>query len=303
MKNNFKAGFIGCGNMGGVLAAVAAKSMVAKAAECEASGKVAEGVVSGEAAGCSFQGAVYVADHNASKTARLAETFGCKESTAEEIAKTCDLIFLGVKPQVMPAACAQIKDILAERMKSAKNNEDHFCVVSMAAGIKIASYKDYLGDVPFIRIMPNTPCATGAGVILYTPGELATAEDEAAFVELMRPAGIIERMAEAKIDAGCAVTGCGPAFVYMFIDAFIDGAVRAGLPGEQAKRFAIQTVLGSAMMCAQNGAAEPAKLKADVCSPAGSTIEGVAVLEEYSFRSAVMEAVKAAYDRTVELGK
>ena len=271
--------------MGGVLAAVAAKGMAAKAAEGP------------------FDGTVLVADLDAAKTSHLAESFGCKVSSTDEIAKTCDFIVLGVKPQVVAAVCAQIKDILAERMKAAEKGEDHFCLVSMAAGVPIASYKEWLGNIPFIRIMPNTPCATGAGVILYTPGELATAEDEADFVELMRPAGIINRMEESKIDAGCAVTGCGPAFVYMFIDAFIDGAVRAGLPREQAKRFAIQTVLGSAMMCAQNGAAEPAKLKSDVCSPAGSTIEGVAVLEEYSFRSAVMEAVKAAYERTVELGK
>ena len=302
--DNIKAGFIGCGNMGGVLAAVAAKSLGLAPAQKEAQTKA--GGASGAA------GEVLAADHNQFKVDQLVETFGCKASNAAEIAAECGLIFLGVKPQVMDKACAEIKDILSARLgKSAKAAgqektaaaPDHFCIVSMAAGLKIESFKKMLGAVPVIRIMPNTPCATGAGTILYSLGEGVTQEDEQAFMRLMRPAGIIMRMDEAKIDAGCAVTGCGPAFVYMFIDALIDGAVRIGIPRVQAKQFAIQTVLGSAMMCAQSGAAEPAKLKADVCSPGGSTIEGVAVLEDYSLRAAVMEAVKASYERTMELGK
>ena len=279
--SNIKAGFIGCGNMGGVLAAVAAKALGLAPGQ--------DGVA---------EGMVYVADHNQFKVDQLADTFGCKPSKAEEIANECSLIFLGVKPQVMDKACAEIRDILTQRSK-----EDHFCVVSMAAGLKIEAFKKMLGKVPVIRIMPNTPCATGAGTILYSAGSGVTQDDITDFIQIMRPAGQICAMDEAKIDAGCAVTGCGPAFVYMFIDAMIDGAVRIGIPRVQAKQFVIQTVLGSAMMCAQNSAAEPAKLKADVCSPGGSTIEGVTALEDYAFRAAVMEAVKASYERTVELGK
>ncbi len=319
--DTIKAGFIGCGNMGGVLAAVAAKSL--GLAPGQNNGQSAAG--SQNAAGS--KGEVFVADHNQFKVDQLVETFGCRASNAAEIAAECDYIFLGVKPQVMNKACAEIKDILAARAKASQtasgqgskvaggagsgnaggaeskaDGSDRFCVISMAAGLKTEAYEKMLGKVPFIRIMPNTPCATGAGVILYSPGKLATQEDEMAFMQLMRPAGIISRLDEAKIDAGCAVTGCGPAYVYMFIDALIDGGVRIGLPREQAKRFAIQTVLGSAMMCAQSGAAEPAKLKSDVCSPGGSTIEGVTALEDYAFRAAIMEAVKAAWERNKELG-
>ncbi len=299
-----KAGFIGCGNMGGVLAAVAAKSLglapgqPAQGGEGNAQGGRACAAGSQNTAGS--KGEVFVADHNQFKVDQLVDTFGCRASSAAEIAAECDYIFLGVKPQVMDKACAEIKDILAARLKAA--GKGRFCVISMAAGLKTEAYEKMLGKVPFIRIMPNTPCDTGAGVILYSPGKLATQEDEMAFTQLMRPAGIISRLDEAKIDAGCAVTGCGPAYVYMFIDALIDGGVRIGLPREQAKRFAIQTVLGSAMMCAQSGAAEPAKLKSDVCSPGGSTIEGVTALEDYAFRAAIMEAVKAAWERNKELG-
>ncbi len=293
--SNIKAGFIGCGNMGGVLAAVAAKALGLGAANSAA-----------EAGG-----AVYVADHNQYKVDQLAETFGCKASSAEEIARECDMIFLGVKPQVMGNACEEIKDVLAERSKAASGTSAEKetgapsspCIVSMAAGLKIEYFEKQLGKVPVIRMMPNTPCATGAGVVLYSVSERVAPEAEQAFMELMRPAGMIIRMEEAKIDKGSAVSGCGPAFVYMFIDALIDAGVRVGLPRTQAKQLAIQTVLGSAMMCTQSGAAEPAKLKADVCSPAGSTIEGVMALEDYAFRAAIMEAVKASYERTVELGK
>ena len=214
--------------------------------------------------------------------------------TSMEVAKTCDFVVLGVKPQVLPSAAAQIKDALAAR--------DGFTVISMAAGVKIESIEARLGKVPVIRIMPNIPCASGEGAILYCWNELVSDETLIAFTQMFDPAGILMPIEEGKIDAGCAISGCGPAFVYMFIDALIDGGVRAGLPRDKAKLLAEQTVLGSAKNARDSGT-EPAKLKADVCSPAGSTIEGVAVLEEYSFRSAVMEAVKAAFDRTVELGK
>ena len=286
-KKQMTAGFIGCGNMGGVLAAVAAKSFGAK---------------KGEKTAC--QGQVLAADHNESKLQALAQSCGCTPSTAEEIARSCDFIFLGAKPQAMSQLCTEIKGILAQR-------RDHFCVVSMAAGLTIEAIRAMLEpdganeqapSIPIMRIMPNTPCASGAGIILYSLGEGVCAEDEQAFLALMNPAGTLSRLDEAKIDMGSALSGCGPAFVYSFIDALIDGAVRCGLPRAQAKQFAIQTVLGSAAMCAESGE-EPAKLRSDVCSPGGSTIEGIAVLEKNRFHYAVMEAVSAAYQRTVELGK
>ena len=270
MKENFKAGFIGCGNMGGALAGVAAKAL------------------GGER--------VLVTDHNLVKMAALSEKNGCITSDAANIAGSCDFVVVGVKPQVLPDALREIKEKLLARENGS------FALITMAAGIKISAIEEQLGQVPVIRIMPNTPCACGEGVILYCSNNLVTEDMLEAFRRMFAPAGLLISIAEAKIDAGSAVSGCGPAFVYMFIDALIDGGVRAGLPRAVAKNLAQQTVLGSAKYALDTGE-EPAKLKADVCSPAGSTIEGVAVLEEYSFRSAVMEAVKAAFDRTAELGK
>lgn len=269
MAQDIKAGFIGCGNMGGVLAAVAAKALGGSS--------------------------VYVFDKHPEKTGKLLLENSCKESGIAEIVEKCGIVVLGVKPQALPALLQTIKEPLAKRT-------DRFVVVSMAAGIRTSAIEAALGNVPVVRIMPNTPCASGEGVILCSAGAFAKKEDMDAVLKMFTPAGKLLTVPEGKIDAGCAVSGCGPAFVYMFIDALIDGGVRAGLTRDEAKLLAEQTVLGSAKYALESGA-EPAKLKADVCSPKGSTIEGVAVLEEYSLRSAVMEAVKAAYERTLELGK
>ena len=273
MNQDFIAGFIGCGNMGGTLAGVAAKALGGKR--------------------------LCVSDTDSNKTDIMSESFGCFVSNSKEIASSADFIVLGVKPQIMKQASAEIKDVLASRCNT---KDDEFAVVSMAAGVALESLKDMLGDVPLIRIMPNIPCASGEGVILYCKNALVSKAAEDNFLEMFGGAGLLISIEESKIDAASAVSGCGPAFVYMFIDALIDGGVRAGLPRETAKLLAEQTVLGSAKNALDTGT-EPNKLKADVCSPAGSTIEGVAVLEEYSLRSAVIEAVMASYQRTVELGK
>ncbi|MBR6424668.1 MAG: pyrroline-5-carboxylate reductase [Oscillospiraceae bacterium] len=265
----YKAGFIGCGNMGGTLAAVAAKAL--------------------------GEGQVRTADLDPEKLSRLKEQFGTVPGTGEQVAEACRLVFLGVKPQVMRAATVQIREILAER-------KDHFCVVSMAAGLTISDIAKQLGGCPVIRIMPNTPAGVGAGVISYALGEGVTEEDETLFLQAMEPAGLLVKLEEGKIDMASALSGCGPAYVCMFVEAMVDGAVRCGLPRAQAEQFALQTVLGTAKLALETGQ-DPARLRGAVCSPAGSTIEGVAVLEQRGFRGAVMDALFAAYKRNVELQK
>lgn len=265
----YKAGFIGCGNMGGTLAAVAARS------------------VGGSA--------VLTADHNAPKLAALEKEWGCVVGTPAQVAAESRLIFLGVKPQVMDRACEEIRPVLMKR-------KDHFVVVSMAAGMSSAAVSTLLGDAPVIRIMPNTPAAVGEGVILYCKGMGVSADDEELFLSLMKPAGICAKLPEEKIDMGSALTGCGPAFVCLLVEAMTDAGVRCGLPHDLAQSFALQTFAGTAKLALKTQR-DPAKLRAAVCSPAGSTIEGVAALEALGARHAMMEAVQAAYRRTVELGK
>lgn len=293
MEHAIKAGFIGCGNMGGVLASVAAKALglsgSAASPMCETSPKKAEAPLTG---------AVLLSDHNVDKMNALRSAYGCTVSSTEEIAKTCDVIFLGVKPQTMGKACSEIRDMLSLRLM----NGERVFVVTMAAGLSLSAYEEMLPACPMIRMMPNTPCSVGEGVILYSSSERVTAADVSLFCKLMAPSGVLLPIAEEKIDAASALSGCGPAFVYVFLDALIDGGVRAGLPPARAKELAVQTVLGSALLARETGE-EPTKLKRAVCSPAGSTIEGVSLLEARSVHSAVMDAVYASYLRTKELGR
>ena len=262
-----KVGFIGCGNMGGALAAVAAKS----------------------AGGSS----VLTADLDAGKLSAHQKAHGTVPSTAEEIARTCRTIFLGVKPQVMKETLEGIRDVLGMR-------QDRFVAVTMAAGLTAATISQWLGGCPVIRVMPNLPAVVGKGALLYSPGEGVTADDEKAFESLMAPGGLVMKLPENKIDAASAVTGCGPAYVCLFVEAMADGGVRCGLTREQSTRLALQMIEGTAAYVLGTGK-DPAALRGEVCSPAGSTIEGIAVLEERAVRSAVIEAVTAAWRRSAEM--
>ena len=259
-------GFIGAGNMGGALATAVAK------------------VVGGEQ--------VYLADPCAQKVAALAAEIGAHVSDNDTIAQTCEYVFLGVKPQVM------------ESVVSALDFDKNIPVlVSMAAGLSTTAIREMAGvDMPIIRIMPNTPVAVGQGMILYTATADVTAEQTAAFAEMLSAAGRLCEIDEARIDAASAVSGCGPAFVYLFIEALADGGVECGLPRAQALELAAQTALGAAQMVLATGR-HPGDLKDAVCSPGGTTIAGVHALEDGAFRATAMGAVTAAYERTLELKK
>ena len=265
--SKFTAGFIGVGNMGGALACAA----------------------------CKTDKSVLLADGDAAKAAALATQCGCAAGDNAAVASDCRFVFLGVKPQVLGAVVDGLAPILRER--------DDVVLVSMAAGVSIEKITAMVGKaLPVIRIMPNTPASIGQGMILYTANDLVTDADEADFLALMKAAGAFDRLPEQLIDAGSALSGCGPAFVYLFIEALADGGVECGLPRDKALRYAAQTVLGAADMVLTDGR-HPCVLKDAVCSPGGSTIAGVHALEDGAFRGAVMGAVDAAFVRTKELGK
>ena len=168
-------------------------------------------------------------------------------------------------------------------------------------GCKTATNAEVAGDYSVIRIMPNTPASVGEGMIQYCSSNV-TAEEEEAFRKIMAPAGRLDAVPENLIDAASCVSGCGPAWVYQFIEALADGGVACGLPRAKAQEYAAQMVLGSAKLVLESGQ-HPGALKDAVCSPGGSTIQGVRVLEEHGLRGAVMDAVLAAYDKTKEMGK
>lgn len=268
MNNSF--GFIGAGNMGGALAKAAARAV--------------------------DKDMLFIADKWADKAQALALELGCKAATAEEIAQNCGFIVLGVKPQMLGALLEDMKPVLEARI-------DDFVLVSMAAGVAMADIRRMAGaDYPVIRIMPNTPVAVGKGVVLYDHTENVPEEAVKAFRSCMRFAGMMDALPEKLIDAGSAVSGCGPAFACLFMEALADGGVACGLPRDKAMQYAAQTLLGTAALALETGK-HPAQMKDAVCSPGGSTIAGVRALEQGGFRAAAMNAVEEAYYRTKELGK
>ena len=190
--------FIGTGNMGGALARAAVKKLPPET--------------------------VCLSNRTAAKAYDLAEELGCAAGPVDRAARCGKYIFLGVKPQMMADLLEEIAPILAERT-------DRFILVTMAAGLtmeRIAAMAG--GDYPVIRIMPNTPCAVGEGVILCDANEKVTAEELAVFTDAMSGAGVIDRLDEKLIDAGSAVAGCGPAFACLLLEALADGGVACGLP-------------------------------------------------------------------------
>ena len=177
-------------------------------------------------------------------------------------------------------------------------------VIDLGCGSGILSVAALLlgADKKIIRIMPNTPSAVGQGLMLVSANDRVTAEELAAFKTMMAESGLLDDLPENLIDAASAVSGCGPAYAYMFVEALADGAVKCGVPRAKAMRYAAQMLLGSASLLLETGE-HPGALKDAVCSPGGSTIQGVRLLEERAFRGAVTDAVLAAYEKTKELGK
>ena len=173
----------------------------------------------------------------------------------------------------------------------------------MAAGVAMEKIRTLAGcDCPVIRLMPNVAASVGEAMILYDHTADVPADAVADFQVMFAYAGVLLPLAESKIDAGSAISGCGPAYVCLFIEAMADGGVACGLPRATAMELAIQTVIGTGRLLAETGT-HPGAMKDAVTSPAGTTIAGVRTLEEKGFRAAVMDAVIAAYERTLGLAK
>lgn len=266
----YTLGFIGTGNMGSALARAAAKS---------------EG-----------KSRIFLSDHSGEKAAALAKTLSAALLSNEAIAEGCKFVILGVKPQMLKGVLESLSAPLSER-------PDTPILVSMAAGVTIAQIREYAGrDYPVIRIMPNTPVSVGEGLILTAASENVTTELLSAFKACFSAAGRFDDVPEALFDAAGSLSGCGPAFAAMFMEALADGAVLCGVPRIKALTHAAQMLLGTAKLYLESGE-HPGAMKDAVCSPGGSTIAGVRALEEHGFRAAAISAVEASCKRTKELGK
>ncbi len=208
-----------------------------------------------------------------------------------EVAEESDILFLAVKPQMFDKVLPEIADsIKADAV-----------VVSIAAGKSIEYIEGNLGkERKIVRCMPNTPALVGEGCTGVCINQAVLPDDLEKVMDILNCFGKAELVAESMMDAVVAVSGSAPAYVFMFIEAMADGAVKAGLPRDKAYAFAAQTVLGSARMVLETGK-HPAELKDMVCSPGGTTIEAVKVLEEKGLRAAIVDAMDACIKRNREL--
>lgn len=265
-----KVGFIGAGNMAEALM---------------------KGIIS---AGLAAKEEVVAGEVIKERRDYIARTLGVKVTGDNvEVARSANLLVMAVKPQHMSTVLEELKPYLSP---------DHL-IISIAAGIKISYIESRLNTgVRVVRVMPNQPCLVGASASAFASGKFAKAEDRETVLRVLQSVGVAFPVEEKLLDAVTGLSGSGPAFVYLVIEAMADGGVLAGLPRDVAVRLAAQTVLGAAKTVLDTNI-HPAAGKDMVASPAGTTIEGLRVLEEAGVRGAFIDAVEAAAKRSAELGE
>ncbi len=265
-----RIGFIGAGRMATALASGLIAAKITDAASIVASDVVADG------------------------RERFAAETGAKvtDSNADVLA-AAEVVFLAVKPQSLPKLLNEI---------SPHVKPGHL-LISIAAGVSIDTFLSALGaETRLVRVMPNTPCLVGESASAFAAGGVATAEDCALVKRLLSAVGYAVEVPESLLDAVTGLSGSGPAYAYLMIEALSDGGVRMGLPRDVATKLAAQTLLGAAKMVLQTGE-HPGALKDAVTSPGGTTIAGLHALEIGGFRGTVINAVESATRRSHELGR
>lgn len=262
-------GFIGAGAMGGALIQGIIKANVAPPKQIAA------------------------CDVDAARLQSLTSTSGILGLSLDEVIRSCEVVFVCVKPQGVGG--------ILEAIKAASDRPR--LVVSIAAGIRIEFMESRLPKgTAVVRVMPNTPCLIGESAAGFAGGTCATPSDLQLVDKIMSSVGVAVQVAEKDLDAVTGLSASGPAFVYVMIEALSDGGVKAGLTREVSNKLAAQMVRGAASMVIHTGK-HCGELKDQVCSPGGTTIAGIEQLERRGFRGATMAAVTAAADRARELSK
>lgn len=257
-----KLGFIGTGNMAGAIMG----------------GIIQKGIFRSEQ--------IIGADISEAGRRKAKETYGIEVTEDNRKAAAAEVLVLSVKPQFYADAIAEIRDCI----------RDDQLVITIAPGKTLSWLEEQFGKrVKIVRTMPNTPALVGEGMTAACVNQYVTEEEKAYALKILDSFGKVELVPEHLIDAVVAVSGSSPAYVFMFIEAMADAAVAEGMPRTQAYEFAAQAVYGSAKMVLETGK-HPGELKDMVCSPAGTTIEAVRILEKKGFRSAVIEAMRACAD-------
>lgn len=258
-----KLGFIGCGNMAGAMMGGIIKNNIFKPEE------------------------IIGADLFAPGRERTQQTYGINVTESnKEVVENTEVFVLAVKPQYYEFVIEEIKDLVKPEQ----------IIITIAPGKTLAWLKEKFGkDVKIVRTMPNTPAMVGEGMTAACANEHVTKEELDYACNILSGFGKVEVISENLMDVVVGVSGSSPAYVFMFIEAMADAAVAEGMPRPQAYKFAAQAVLGSAKMVLETGK-HPGELKDMVCSPGGTTIEAVRVLEQKGLRSAVFEALEACVE-------
>ena len=258
-----KIGFIGAGNMGSAIIGGIVKN--------------------------SISDNIIVYDKNKEGLVKLSDKFGINIAKDNiEVVKESDILFLAIKPNILYDVIDEIKDDVNEET----------VIVSIVAGQSIEKIENAFGkNIKLVRVMPNTPALVGEGMSALCKNDDVTDKDMEVVLNIFKGIGVAEEVSECMMDAVTAVSGSSPAYVFMFIEAMADAAVMGGMPRDKAYTFAAQAVLGSAKMVLETKK-HPGELKDMVCSPGGTTIDAVAVLEKSGFRSSVIEAVTKCIEKS-----
>lgn len=237
---------------------------------------------------------VLVSEPNGERRDFLTSTYNIKVTSDNKATlQASEVILLAIKPQILDLVVPNL-DIF--------NSDCQALIISILAGVTLSRLENAFPSQPVIRVMPNTPATVGAAMTAIASGQLATSTHINLAKSIFAAVGEVVEVPEYMMDAVTGLSGSGPAFVALMIEALSDGGVASGLPRAIATKLAIQTVLGTAQLLQQTNL-HPGQLKDQVTSPGGTTIAGVATLEKLGFRSAVIEAVKSAYQRSQELGQ
>lgn len=262
-----KIAFIGCGNM-------------------------AQGIIKGLLKNGALSKNIFINNLRENKGKELANELNIKYYKDKlEMINDCDILFLAIKPNVYPKIIEEIK----------KEIKENIIVISIAPGYTLEDLKKlFEKDLKVVRAMPNTPATIGESMTAYVPSCEINIDDEKIIYSLLESFGKVEKIEEYLMDAFVAASGSSPAYIYMLIEAMADAAVLGGIPRDKAYIFVAQAVLGSAKMVLETGI-HPAKLKDMVCSPGGTTIEGVVTLEKEGFRNSIIEAMIKCMEKSKKM--
>lgn len=276
---SYTVGFIGVGNMGGALV-----RSIAKYNKDASQNNLLEKPV--------FSLCVF--DTNSALLKKLSNELEIREeASVTSLVRNCDIVVLAIKPQYCHSVLEQIKPVLTPEK----------IIVSIIVGLSIKYYKSVLGSqARIVRTMPNTPALVGEGMTLVSWDDSINDDEKNAIIKLFGCSGKVEELEESLMSEVTALTGSSPAYVFMLIEAMADAAVKSGIQRNKAYRLAAQAVLGSAKMVLDTGK-HPAELKDMVCSPAGTTIEAVATLEQEGFRNAIIKAMDECTRKAREIGR